>query len=125
MASDVKIRFRQFLPGVGYDSSGNPKQGKTKVTGIISVTSYAPGNEALTPRDVGLTTIDFIQLRVSDETGHPNAQNERGVTYVKSVQQFYLLDVSSAGVRDERASGSTETVEFLAEGDSAHDVELV
>ena len=25
MASDVKIRFRSFLPGAGFDSSGNPE----------------------------------------------------------------------------------------------------
>jgi hypothetical protein len=125
MAKNVKFRQVSFLPGAGYDSTGNPKQGKTRVTGIVSVTAYAPGNERLSARDIGLTNIDFINLRVSDETGHENAQSVREVNYVKSVGIFYLIDVSSGGVRDERASGATETIEFVAEGDSARDVELV
>lgn len=125
MASDVKIRFRSFLPGVGFDSSGNPKQGKTRVVGSIAVTSYEPGAEALAARDIGLTAIDSIMLRVADETGNASAQNNRAVRYVKSVGQFYLLNVASSGVPDEYAAAATETLEFEASGDSAHDVELV
>lgn len=125
MASDVKIRFRSFLPGVGYDSSGNPKQGKTRVTGLIAVTSYAPGGEALSARDVGLTTVDAMVLRVADQTGNASAQNLREAVYVKSQNQFYLIDIASSGIPDEYAAARTESVEFVAEGDSAHDVELV
>lgn len=125
MAKNVKFRQVSFLPGAGYDSSGNPKQGKTRVTGLISVTSYAPGNESLSARDVGLTNIDVISLRVADETGNASAQNSREVKYVKSVGIFYLLDVASSGIPDEYAAARTESIEFVAEGDSARDVELV
>lgn len=124
MANDVKIRFRSFLPGGGRDSSGNAKQGKTRVVGEISVTSYTKGGENLAPVDVGLTTIDAINLRVHDQTSHPSAQEQRQALYNQTNDQFYLITVSSAGVPIEYANAATETVEFVAEGDSAHDVEL-
>lgn len=125
MAKNVKIRFHSFLPGVGFDSSGNPKQGKTRVTGQISVTSYVKGGESLPARDLGLTTVDALSLRVADESGNASAQSLRAAVYVKSVNQFYLIDIASTGTPTEYAGARTETVEFVAEGDSAHDVELV
>lgn len=124
MANDVKIRFRSFLPGAGFDSAGNPKQGKTRVVGQVSVTSYESG-EPLSAQDVGLSSIDFMELNVSDATGNASGQNYRQALYVKSVGQFYLNTVSSAGVPDQYAPAATETLEFVAEGDSAHDVELL
>ena len=124
MASDVKIRFRSFLPGAGFDSSGNPKSGKTRTVGEVNVTSYVSG-EPLTATDVGLANIDSITLRVADETGNASAQNHRQAVYVKSVEEFYLNLISSAGVPDQYAPAATETLEFVAEGDSAHDVELL
>lgn len=124
MANDVKIRFRSFLPGAGFDSAGNPKQGKTRVVGQVSVTSYGSG-ESLSAQDVGLASIDYIDLKVSDGTGNSSAQNYRQAVYVKSVGEFYLNTVNSAGVPDQYAPAATETLEFVAEGDSAHDAELL
>lgn len=124
MASDVKVRFRSFLPGAGQDSAGNPKQGKTRVVGEIDVTSYERGEEALTAADVGLTAIDSITLRVANESGDTSGANKREARYDKSVGQFYLVDLSQAGVPTEYANAATETIEFVAEGDSAGDVEL-
>lgn len=124
MASDVKIRFRNFLPGAGFDSAGNPKQGKTRVVGQVAVTSYASG-EPLSPQDVGLVNIDFMSLKVADETGAASAQTYRQALYVKSVGQFYLNVVNSTGIPDQYNNGTTETLDFIAEGDSAHDVELL
>lgn len=129
MASDVRIRFRSFLPGAGFDSSGNPKQGKTRVVGVVSVTSYGGSSgEPLAAEDVGLNNIDFIQLRVSDENSGDMSSAGfapiRKVTYTKSTGHFYLYNEIEADIA-EVASGSTETVEFVAEGDSAHDVELL
>lgn len=124
MASDVKIRFRKFLPGAGYSSAGAAKQGKTRIVGQISVTSYTSGGEALAPVDVGLTTIDAISLRVSDEVASDGAQFRRVVLYNQTNDLFYLAYVQEDGVVDEYADAATETVEFIAEGDSAHDVEL-
>ena len=130
MAIDVKPRFRSFLPGAGFDANGNPKQGKTRVVGIISVTSYGGGSgEPLKARDIGLTNIDFIQLRVSDENSG-DASNAgwaftRHASYTKSSGHFYLWTEVEAGDKTDVAKGGTETVEYVAEGDSAFDVELL
>lgn len=131
MAYDVKTRFRSFLPGGGFDSSGNPKQGKTRVVGEIDITSYSGGSgEQMSPNDLGLTAIDSITLRVADEnTGDMSASAGGGsapvrdVTYTKSTGHFYIYKRTS----DEwspYASAETEGLEFEAFGDSAHDVEL-
>ena len=125
MANDVKIRFKSFLPGAGKDSSGNPKQGKTKVVGEIDVTSYARGGEDLDAIAVGLNTIDHINLRVADETGDPSGATERRALFDKSTSQFYLVNKGEGGTASEYAAAATETVEFVAEGDSANDVELL
>jgi hypothetical protein len=124
MANDVKIRFRSFLPGAGFDSAGNPKQGKTRVVGSVGVTSYGSG-EPLSAQDVGLSSIDFMDLRVSDATGAAGGANYRQALYVKSVGEFYLNLISSTGVADQYSPAATETLEFVAEGDSAHDIELL
>jgi len=124
MASDIKVRFRSFLPGAGFDSSGNAKQGKTRVVGAISVTSYAPGAEVVSARDLGLTTIDAVNFRVADGTGDPSGSTERKALYDKSTSGFYLVLVGDSGNTNEYALAATETVEFEATGDSAHDVEL-
>lgn len=124
MASDVKIRFHQYLPGSGRDSSGDPKQGKTRVTGVVSVTSYTAGGEPLTPIDLKLTTIDTISLRPQDQVASDGAQFRREALYNQTNDLFYLITIQEDGVVDEYALAATETVEFVAEGDSAHDVEL-
>jgi len=130
MAKSISIRHKSFLPGAGRDASGAPKQGKTRVVGVISVTSYSGQvGERLPARDVGLTNIDFIQLRVSDEasgaTGGTTGSPFRGVVYSKSTGHFYLFIESDAGAKSYLAVAGTETVEFVAEGDSSQDVELL
>src|SRR3990172_9710330 len=125
MANDVKIRFRSFLPGAGFDSSGNPKQGKTRIVGEVAVTSYTEGGETLAPADVGLSNVDWIELNVRDETGSPSAQTLRRAVVVQSVNQFYLVREDLAGAIVEYAAAATETLDFCAEGDSAHDIELL
>ena len=126
MANDVKIRFRSFLPGAGFDSSGNPKQGKTKVVGEVSVTSYAgEEGEPFNAVDVGLSTIDALRLRVRDQIdgSFPGAK-QRDVLYSQSTAHFYLITRVATGVALGVVAGQTETLEFVAEGDSASDVEL-
>lgn len=124
MANDVKIRFKSFLPGAGFDSAGAAKQGKTRVVGEVAVTSYARAGETLGPVDVGLSAIDSITLRVADDTGDPSGSTSREVKFDKSVGQFYLVTRGEGGTTTEYAAAATETIEFVAEGDSAHDVEL-
>ena len=129
MANDIKVRFRTFLPGAGFDSAGGAKQGKTRVVGRIAVTSYTKGGEAFNPVDVGLTAIDHIDLRVNEQTGSPSAQTERSAIYSPSANQFYLVIDSLTGAatgakRVEYDLADTETLTFVAEGDSAADIEL-
>ena len=133
MAKTVKETFRQFLPGAGRDILGNPKQGKTRVVGNIAVTSYSGGEgEPLSETDLGLTEINYITLRVHDEnSGGMSAAAGGGiaplrqVSYTKTTSHFYLYDVDSDGQISSVASAATETVEYVAEGDSSSDVELM
>ena len=126
MANDVKIRLKSFLPGAGFSSAGAAKQGKTRVVGTVSVTSYdGEEGEAFKAVDVGLSTIDALSIRVRDQIdgSFPGAKN-RDVLYSQSTGHFYLLTRVATGVALGVVAGSTETLEFIAEGDSASDVEL-
>jgi len=122
MARSIRETFRQYLPGAGKDTLGNPKQGKTRVVGEISVTSYTSGGEALSPRDFGLTRIDWMNLRVRNAVAGPASR--RIAEYSQSDDVFYLYEVSNTGGADQYTAAATETVEYSAEGDSAYDVEL-
>lgn len=123
-ASDIKIRFKSFLPGAGRDSAGDPVQGKTRVVGEVDVTSYTVGGEALAAVDVGLSAIDFLQLNVKEQTGSTSGDRRREALYSASTGQFYLNNITTAGVSAQYAAAATESVQFVAEGDSASDVEL-
>lgn len=133
MAHSVSTRFRSFLPGAGRDSSGSPKQGKTRVVGVITVSSYGGGDgEIFTAREMGLSAIDFCQLRVSDEnSGAMSAAAAAGqapvrqVSYTKSTGHFYLYNIDADGILQPVNAAATQTVEFVAEGDSISDVELL
>jgi len=133
MAKTISFRYRSFLPGAGFDSTGSPKQGKTRIVGVITVSSYSGGEgEPLSANDLGLNTIDSIHIRVADEnTGAMSAAAGGGiaptrkVSYTKSTGHFYLYNVDSDGQISSIASAATETVEFDAFGDSAMDVELL
>lgn len=125
MASDVYVRFRSFLPGAGFDSSGNNKQGKTRVVGMVDVTSYAGGGgESLAPVDLGLTTIDFLAMRPVNEVPGGDGKHKREAVYAADSDKFYLINVDAAGSRTHESAATAMEVEFVAEGDSAHDVEL-
>jgi len=125
MAYNVERRSRQWIPGPGFDTSGTPKQGKTRVVGEINVTSYSGSSgEQLAPKDVGLTTVDYLDLKVADEQkGHLDG-SRRQASYSRSTGHFYLFTVSGTGAVASYASAGTETVVFVAEGDAADDVEL-
>lgn len=127
MANDVKIRFRSYLPGAGVDSAGEPKQGKTRVCGLIDVTSYTgPIGEPMTPIELGLSTIDTLQMRVVNSVPGNDGKHARECVYADDSERFYLINVSAAGVRTNYPAGASgaAVVEFDVFGDSAHDVEL-
>ena len=128
MTKTIRQTFRQYLPGGGRDILGNPKQGKTRVSGSINVTSYAGGEgEPLSALDLSLTTIDALTLRVADEASGAMTGTVppiRQVVYTKSTAHFYLFTIDEEGDLLGMEAASTEVVEYIAEGDSAYDVEL-
>lgn len=147
MTRNVNVRFRSFLPGAGYDSAGQPKQGKTNVRGRVNVTSYARGGEALAPRDIGLAVIDDLRLTLVDPVRSSDVTNQqRDVVYSDAAEQFYVLEhlhdfhqfylggshtggyggqnPYRVGGWQEIAGATVLTVSFDAQGDSAHDIEL-
>jgi hypothetical protein len=93
------------------------------VVGRVEVTAYGgDAGEPLSAQDVGLTTIDAIQLRMENESTGPGTSG-RTAAYSKDTGHFYVFLVSEAGARTV-FSGTTTNLEFVAEGDSAHNVEL-
>ena len=123
MARTIKTRVRSALPGAGFDSSGNPKQGKRQVNGEISVTSYVSGGESLTAADLGLATIDFIKLVHSDGAAGTEGKGVRSVPYCFATADFYIVqDIGLSGMQP--ATGSTHTVYFEAKGDALDGIEL-
>ena len=125
MASTVKPTFKQYLPGSGRTPGGVPVQGKTRTVGRISVTSYASGGESLKPSDVGLSSIDHINLKVHEELASDDSSVRRLAAYSPSAQQFYLFIEGRTGIKDGYSDATTEEVSFVAEGDSVMDVELL
>lgn len=125
MSNTVAIRFRGGLPGSGLDSSGLPKQGKQEVRGRITVTNYS-GAEDLKPRDVGLTSIDFISLEITEPFTSTDPGDEmRFVGYSYQAQQFYCWTEGANGDRLSLGRTVDPVITFSAFGDSAHDVELL
>lgn len=124
MARTIATRFRSSLPGSGFDSAGNAKQGKRRVVGAISVTSYAAVGEALTAADLGLSTIDYISLKHTEESSGPNGQGGRFVRYSSATSDFYIVQEAGITGKTDIATGTTHAIRFDAIGDSADDVEL-
>ena len=119
MARTIKTRVRSALPGAGFDSSGNAKQGKRRVTGEISVTSYTSAGESLTAADLGLSAIDFITLKHENEAGAPEGDQVRLVLYNRTTSDFYIVQSGNP-----TAGGATNTVYFDATGDALDGIEL-
>jgi hypothetical protein len=101
--------------------------------GTVAVTSYGGAEgEPFSATDVGLSTIDAISLRHGDEVGGAlsgaaggGVSPIRSVVYAKTTGHFYLYTVDSDGQTLGTAEGnSVQVLEFVAEGDSANDVEL-
>src|SRR3990172_338293 len=88
----VKVLRKSFLPGAGFTTGGVAKQGKTSIHGVIEVTNYARGGEALSPQDVGLTTLDHIDIKHREElmSSDPGGAR-RQILYSYAAQQFYVI----------------------------------
>ena len=123
MSRTIQTRFRSALPGGGFDASGAAKQGKRRVVGQITVTSYGTGGESLTANDIGLSTIDFVTIRHNDQAAGKEGRDARIVNYCFSTSDFYIQQISGAGVQN-AATGTSHTLQFDATGDSADAPEL-
>jgi len=123
MARTIKTRVRSALPGTGFDSAGNAKQGKRRVTGSISVTSYTSAGESLTATDLGLAAIDWISIVHEDQAANSEGDGSRWVNYVTSSSDFYILQTIGAGL-EAQATGTTHALRFDAMGDALDGIEL-
>lgn len=124
MARNVKILFRHYLPGGGFTTSGQPKQGKTITWGKVDVTSYSASGESLTPNDLGLTTVDSVHFSVIQINGSDVADNVvAGAQWRKTNQTLSIFD--NVNTPTEVGAGETVDVGFIAVGDSARDVEAL
>lgn len=126
MANQVTVRFRSYLPGSGWDSAGSAKQGKQEVRGIITVTDYVRNGEDLVPVDLGLTTIDHLDLVLQEPlTSNDPSEQWRKVDYSYSAAQFYVVEIGQTGVALNIGATKDPVITFSAFGDSSHDVELL
>lgn len=122
MARVIRVRSRSALPGTGFDSAGNPKQGKRKVVGALAVTSYTNVGESLTPADLGLSVLDFISINHSDQAADSEGGGSRWVNYNNTSSDFYIME--QVGAAEVAATGTTHSLVFQAEGDALDGIEL-
>lgn len=115
-----KVLFRSRIFGGGHDSSGNPQQGKEIVTGLISGT-YVTGGAALTAEDMGLASVDFVAFRVTTPALVAGTGSRAG-DWLSSSSVFMLHDPDGT---TQEGNGTTFTAEYIAFGNSAHDLELL
>lgn len=128
MARSIRVRGKQHLPGGGFNSNGNPRQGKIQVWGKIEVTDYRHGGETLTPADLGLRTIEWLDIKFDNAVGGASGGNYREAKYSYVDQQFYLLESQggvAVGPLREIANTADPRLSFLAAGDTIDDVELI
>lgn len=120
MSNTVAIKFRSYLPAQGFDGNGLPSSRKQMVVGEISVTSLSNG-ESLSPADVGLETIDRIEMTLKEPIGGASGAEPRDAHYSFSAQEFYVLQDNDAA----NTTGNNYTVHFTAWGESALAPQLV
>jgi len=125
MARSVKILSKFPVPGSGFTTAGVAKQNKMVVVARMDVTSYATGGEALTPSDLGLGTIDYVQAEVSQAGASlidPAAGSFFGAFHIRSTSLLLILEEFDAGT--ELSSTDLATVHLVAVGDSAFVADL-
>jgi len=119
MANTVRTRFHRPLPRGGTNSGGSSKQGKVEVRGEVNVTTYIRAGESLTPMDLGLTVIDWLDLKHENSAGGKEGSEPREVRYNYSTNEFYITEVGKP------ANAGSHRLFFNAFGDTARDVELL
>ena len=113
--SAFKHLSRSFIPGVGgYDTTGNPKQGKVRVIGEFNITTYTAGGEPILRKFLGVETIDTIQFWVKGIL--PTANSTIIAAWDDTNQKVFIQDVD--GVPNEHAAAAIGLVRYEVVGDS-------
>lgn len=129
MANTIRILFKSFLPKPGFDTTGQATQLKQEIRGEIIVSSYARNGENLTPAQLDLFSVDYIQMEVRDPVKSPG-KPPRHAAWNESDNQFYIFDhvadnVVPDGAVHEVASGTAATVTFNAFGPARTNPDLI
>ncbi len=119
MANTVRTRFHRPLPHGGANADGTAKQGKVEVRGEIDVTTYAKTGESLTPMNLGLLVIDWLDIKHECEAGGKEGSEPRDVRYNFTNNEFYICEAGKP------ANAGSHTLYFNAFGDTARDAELL
>lgn len=121
MAQDVRVLGRSRLEGGGFNTSGLASNTKETVWAEVKITSYTSNGESLTPKDLGLSSIDsilFDVVSVQDNAtvavvgAMPRAQYER-----TSQQVIILLDPNDGDTQVTSTQAAVYRV--MATGNSA------
>jgi hypothetical protein len=123
---DVKVLYRQNLPGAGFNTSGVAKQGKSFVVAYVSGTYQADanGDTLLKPIDVGLETFDFLAFDPEVfNSVYQASDRDIGAVYDREGQQLWLKSDVDGGT--ELGNGTTFVLRILAFGDTAANTELL
>ncbi len=123
MANQVLTRFHQPLPHGGADASGRSKQNKVEVRGEISVTTYDKNGESLTPIDLGLNVIDWLDIKHENNAAGKEGSEPRFVRYNFATNEFYIVEEAAGS--HEPANAGSHTLYFNAFGDTAREAELL
>lgn len=115
--SAFKILHRSYIPGtVGYDTSGNPKQGKVRVIGEYTDASYATGGTALALNKFGVSAIDNISFWVKGFA--PTALTVRVAFWDGANQKVFMNDIGAAAAETANAT-NVGVVRFEVVGDAS------
>jgi len=118
MSIKVKTRYHRPLPRGGVEASGRPSNQKVEVVGSIAVSTYSAGGETLRPKDVGLSRIDWIDIKHENMAAGKEGREAREVRYNYGTQDFYIT------VSDNPENAGSHTLYFKAFGDTARPGDL-
>lgn len=118
MARNITIMGKIGTVRSGRDVTGAVKNNKVLTWGFIDVTSYTTGGETVAPKDIGLSTIDFINfdVRLVNNADTPPSDGVTfGANYIQSTNKV-IIDVA---LKTGTQVSSTEdaALYYLAGGD--------
>lgn len=132
---NVKVTFRGWIPTAGraMDTAGNPVQAKQLVIARVTVTGNltTAGILPLTPKDLGLSVIDFIKTNWVSGTGttvsDKSFNTSMHVDYDDDGNRLFISNVEATGLRAAvTTNGITNgAIQIVAIGDSLAAPEFV